>query len=274
MIAGVVPGEDRSVTVDKTLHFTPGGRLNVGPAGIAISITTGDFVMETGTFISGNGTNGAPIKVERLDGDIVVEDGAPIRRTGGGAGAIKMFAAQERHDRRPGGLDRSAAAGRRAGAGRSPSTRAVISSIGDTGKVISQGQDPGADLVHLQGCVVEIFGLVASTGARGAHDRRAVGAANLCNGIVAGRASRSTRAACVEIWAGTTLVIDSTGTHKGEVNADTATAGGTRGPELDRPPGERRHHHPGQGDAARGGGQRAATNPAFAVHANQILQNG
>ncbi len=94
--------------------------------------------------------------------------------------------------------------------------------IGDTGKVISKGADPGADLVHLQGCLVNIFGLVESTGP--AHEPPF---ANLCNVNRPGKPANS--GACVEIWAGTALTIDSTGTHKGEVNADTALAGGTQG---------------------------------------------
>ena len=93
--------------------------------------------------------------------------------------------------------------------------------IGDTGKVISQGRDPGADLVHLQACIVEIFGLVASTGPGHEAVR-----GNLCNVNRPGKPANS--GACVEIWAGTTLLIDSTGVHNGEVNADTAQAGGTR----------------------------------------------
>ncbi len=43
----------------------------------------------------------------------------------------------------------------------------------------------------------------------------------------AGQAGNST--ACVEIWSGTTMVIDSTGTHFGEITADTATSGGIQG---------------------------------------------
>ncbi len=34
---------------------------------------------------------------------------------------------------------------------------------------------------------------------------------------------------CVEIWSGTTVLIDSTGTHKGEVNADIGFQGGAQG---------------------------------------------
>ena len=120
--------------------------------------------------------------------------------------------------------------------------------------------------MHLQGCVVNIFGLVASTG--GAHEGFA---GNLCNVARPGKPLNS--GACVEIWAGTTLAIDSTGTHKGEVNADTATAGGTRGSgwvDLLANDAITITGNP----TAPAGADNNDTTPAFAVHTNQILQGG
>ena len=94
--------------------------------------------------------------------------------------------------------------------------------IGDTGVVTSQGRDPGPDRVHLEGCVVTIYGLVQSTGP--AHQS----AAPLCTPpIRPGKPAEST--ACVEIWAGTTLTIDSVLPHHGEINADVGFSGGTSG---------------------------------------------
>ena len=96
-------------------------------------------------------------------------------------------------------------------------------------------------------------------------------AGNLLNVARPGKPLNS--GACVEIWAGTTLVIDSTGTHKGEVNADTATAGGTRGSgwvDLLANDAITITGNPTAPAAA----DNNDTNPAFAVHANQILQNG
>jgi hypothetical protein len=55
--------------------------------------------------------------------------------------------------------------------------------------------------VHLQACVVKIFGLVASIGP--GHQ---VPQANLCNTNRPGKPANS--AACVEVWSGTTLLID------------------------------------------------------------------
>jgi hypothetical protein len=40
-IGGAVPAKTGTFTLDKTLRFTPGGSLKVGPAGITINITTG-----------------------------------------------------------------------------------------------------------------------------------------------------------------------------------------------------------------------------------------
>ncbi len=101
--------------------------------------------------------------------------------------------------------------------------------VGHTGLVSSLGKDPGADLVHVEGCVVRIFGVVESTGDGHAND-----ITNLCN--TAPRAAahvQSNRpgfdgkwAACVEVWSGTTITIDGTGLNAGEVFADTAVGGG------------------------------------------------
>ena len=97
--------------------------------------------------------------------------------------------------------------------------------ITDLGSVVSKGKDPGADLVHLQGgCVVTVFGLVASTGP--GHTPTAP--ANKCNSINRPGKPVNSRG-CVEIWAGDLLVIDATAPHNGEVNADTGQNGGPEG---------------------------------------------
>ena len=155
-------------------------------------------------------------------GDILVENGAAILANNamGEAGNIKMFAGKNATIN---GLVSSPwPSGERARAGRSPSTPAAIWSSATRARSSAAAGTSGADLVHLQGCVVQIFGLVASTGP--AHEPPF---ANVCNVNRPGKPADS--GACVEIWAGTTLLIDSTGTHKGEVNADTATSGGTQG---------------------------------------------
>jgi hypothetical protein len=80
------------------------------------------------------------------------------------------------------------------------------------GTVSSRGNDPGADLVHLEGCDVTITGLVESTGAGhapppGTHCRE----------------TPPNATACVEVVAHGTLTIS------GQINADLCCAGGTEG---------------------------------------------
>ena len=196
-------------------------------------------------------------------GDILVEDGASILANAvGEAGSIKMFAGKNATIH---GLVSSVGI---LGDGRGgPITIDACCDlvIGDTGQVISRGADPGADLVHLQGCVVQILGLVASTGP--AHEPPF---ANLCNVNRPGKPADS--GACVEIWAGTTLLIDSTGTHKGEVNADTAQSGGTQGSSwIDILANGAITI---KGNATVPPADNNNTSPAYAVHANQFLQNG
>jgi hypothetical protein len=126
-----------------------------------------------------------------------------------------------------------------------------------TGKVSSKGRDPGADRVHLEGgCDVQIFGLVESTG-----PGHTVPGANLCHGTERpDKPANST--ACVEVWAGDSLEIDSTSPHNGEVNADTGMSGGTQGTSwIDL---FARGNITITGDIV---------NP-YAVHANQTLGNG
>jgi hypothetical protein len=97
--------------------------------------------------------------------------------------------------------------------------------ITDLGSLVSKGKDPGADLVHLQGgCVVTVFGLVASTG----PGHTPTLPANKCNSNNRPGKPVNSRA-CVEIWAGDLLVIDATAPHNGEVNADTGQNGGPEG---------------------------------------------
>ena len=86
-----------------------------------------------------------------------------------------------------------------------------------------RGKDPGADLVHLQGCTVTIDGIVESTVSAGGGHALPNSPANHCNYDTTAHPSfggnpDSGYTACVEIW-GNTVTIDNTGTHKGEVNA-------------------------------------------------------
>ncbi len=94
-----------------------------------------------------------------------------------------------------------------------------------TGRVSSIGKDPGPDLVHIEGgCVVQIFGLVESTGAAHSPTTNPI-----CRGGAGNpRPDKSPNAvACVEVWAGDSLLIDAaTPGRNGEVHADRYKGGG------------------------------------------------
>ena len=90
------------------------------------------------------------------------------------------------------------------------------------GTVASTGKDAGADLVHLEGgCDVVINGRVISTGAGHAVP---VNPPNHCANVNRpGKPDKST--ACVEVWSGGSLTINSTA----EINADSGSSGGNAG---------------------------------------------
>jgi hypothetical protein len=96
--------------------------------------------------------------------------------------------------------------------------------ISDTGKVSSRGLDPGADLVHLEACTVEIDGLVESTGSGHAIPNSPPN--HLDGSNRPDKPSNSTGG--VEVWAGGNLTINSL-TASGEVKADIGITGGPQG---------------------------------------------
>jgi hypothetical protein len=300
-----VPGPNASpitISVGGDMEMQAGSAIraenvNSGGSGGNITLTVGgDFTMRgpggalggaviSSSKISGAGDTGAAgdirIKVGNVtvnpddltitcaptpSGDILMENGAQILANASGeAGAIKMFAGKNATIN---GLVSSEGTTELGRGGPITIDACCDLVIGDTGKVISKGLDAGADLVHLQACTVEIFGLVASTG----PGHKALGA-NLCNVNRPGKPAGSS--ACIEIWAGTTLVIDSTNGHKGEVNADTATGGGTQGGSWVDALANLAITIRGNATApVPGSDHNNDTNPPYAVHANQILQNG
>ena len=136
--------------------------------------------------------------------------------------------------------------------------------VSDTGRVSSRGLDPGADLVHLEaGGHVTIQGLVESTGPGHVPPNSP---ANSCQGAL--RPDKPLfSTACVEVWAGKTIVIDRTGTKKGEINADVPQGGPTGIGWIDLY---------AKGDIeikGPGAGPYAANATPYAVHSNQIVTN-
>ena len=99
-----------------------------------------------------------------------------------------------------------------------------ILEVSATGVVSSKGQDPGADLVHLEGCDVNIDGLVQSTGPGHVVPHQGATLLNHCDIPSAQRRRRrpatATDTGCIEVWA-EELTISNTG----EVNADVNSTG-------------------------------------------------
>jgi hypothetical protein len=298
-------GCDITLVVTGTLEIQAGGSINAdnninGGHGGTIDITVGgDFNMRgpsgghAGALITsqhkGGGTdNGGKITIVvggvTLDtsvdpaigvcgspnGDILIEKGATITSDSNThrAGDIALYAG---HNITISGTVR-AQGGATTGHGGSITIDACCDLlIEDSGLVRSAGQDPGAGRVHLEACVVTIFGVVESTA--GGHE---FPTPNCTPPIRPGKPANSS--ACVEIWSGTTLTIDATGTHKGQVNADTGMAGGPNGGGwIDVLANEAITLIGNTTTPYNAGGNindNSLVTPAWVLHANMKLQNG
>lgn len=95
--------------------------------------------------------------------------------------------------------------------------------VGDNGKVSSEGGDGGADLVHLDACQVVVWGLVQSTGF--GHSVPVNPITSLVPPNRPDKPSNST--AGVEVW-GNTIVVNKNAPHKGEINANLPAGAGSR----------------------------------------------
>ena len=172
--------------------------ITVGNAGV--SPPTGDFLMEPGSSIIANSAN-------RSAGAITIK----VARSADVDGLVESF----------GGMGGTGALQARGG-GPIVIDAGCDLTVTDAGKISSRGVDPGAGLVHLEGgCVVRVFGLVESTGIGHGPPTNPP---NECAG--AGHPDKPANAvACVEIWAGDSLIIDAKN-HAGEINADTSGSPG------------------------------------------------
>ena len=247
---GVIP-------VGEPLHMLNGGVITVASPSLELDIT-GDFTMDAGSLIDGgNHTCGGPNTTAfpvtiHVDGNIDIKGpdgatpGAIVRSNGCSGGAI-VITSTPSHTVDIDGLVESVGARSGTGATQGPGGGPITIvggcalTISDSGKVSSRGSDPGADLVHIEGCTVVINGLVESTGPGHGVPNAPT---NHCYYQVAGflnnppggpppanprpdKPSNST--ACVEIWSGTTVTIDATPPHNGQVNADIGQSGGGTG---------------------------------------------
>jgi hypothetical protein len=234
-------------TVTGNLTMTSGGSItcnngdpgSVGANACDIKIVVGgNMLMENGSKISASasgGGHGGNITITVGDfsatpptGDFTMQGGQPgsqilVNSATGSAGAIVINVA---HIADVDGLVQSKSGLTGTGANQAPGGGPITINAGcnltvsDTGVVSSEGRDPGADLVHLQACVVEIDGLVQSFGPGHAVP---VNPINHCD-----HANRPDKPAnstgCVEIWAGDSLTLDSV-THNGQINADIGLGG-------------------------------------------------
>jgi uncharacterized repeat protein (TIGR01451 family) len=234
--------------------------------GAAIDIRTAGSVL-----LRGSGSTGARISSDQsggscaggrggnitvtAGGDLTTENGSVVSSTGlCPAGEIILVAGGASTI---GGLVTSEGTSTVGRGGPVTVKAACTLTIGDTGRVISRGKDPGADLVHVEGaCSVVINGLVLSGGPGHQNPPQ-----NHCSAPE--RPDKpDTSPACVEVWSGGPLTITSTPPHNGEINVDTAQSGGVLCcgwvDLIAR-------------DAIQINGDTAAP---FSVHANQTLSNG
>ncbi len=224
-----------SLSFDETLLLLTGGVIRVAsPAGVDIKINSGDLLMNNGATITGGAVatcspeiNGAPIRITVINGSVETSAGSTIQSNGCSGGEI--FVTTTGAGRITiGGVVESVAARTGTGASQQPGGGPITIKAGcaltvnNNARVSSRGRDPGADLVHLEGCEVTILGRVESTGEGHAIPNTPK---NHCG--FAGKSPSST--ACVQIWSGGSVLIDSTGDNKGEVGVDNGFRGGANG---------------------------------------------
>jgi hypothetical protein len=207
--AGATPGAIISAN-DNTSGGVPSraGDITITLGSLASNPPVGNLIMEPGSKITANSPGGE-------GGNIVITAGNSAEIDGTIESAVD-----------------SGSTG--SGGGRDGGTITVIAGcdldVSPTGKVSSRGKDQGADLVHLEACVVTINGLVESTGAGHGIPSNP---ANHCNDNNVAHPILSPpdqgNTGCVEVWSATTITIDSTAPQNGEVNADIGTAGGSEG---------------------------------------------
>src|SRR5262249_50494665 len=213
-------GGNISITVDGNVLLQGGA-----PSGAIISSRKLAGAGDTG--VAGNITihaGNTACEANPTKGDVTVETGAQILADGtGDAGDIEIRAGRFIT------IDGKVSSKTSTTVGRGGVIRLIACCdlrVGESGVVSSRGSDPAADLVHLEACSVVILGLVESTGP-GHND--AAGGSNLCNDANHVAPAGHTFRACVEIWSGSTVLIDASAANNGQVNADTAFGGGASG---------------------------------------------
>ncbi|OSZ76976.1 hypothetical protein CAP36_11125 [Chitinophagaceae bacterium IBVUCB2] len=217
-----------SLTLQAGAAILAENNINGGSGGDITITVGGNFTMATGAVISSSKTSGSgdtgitgDISID-VTGPVNISAGAAIRANGTGtSGDISITG--DRNIVVAGTVE--SVSGMTGPGGPQPQGAGSIFIITNcnivieaTGKVSSFGQDPGADLVHLEACTVTINGLVESTGE--GHATPAI-PTKLVPPFRPDKPSEST--AGVEVWANT-IVINPTG----QVNADLSLGAGKR----------------------------------------------
>jgi hypothetical protein len=210
-------GGNIGITAGRNMTMNDGAITSAGGYGSAGNSPAGNV-----TITVGNYPNTPPVGIFTMDPTSRVLANSP----GASAGAIAISAG-ERMDingvvQSSSGL--SGVPNQPPGGGPITLTSACTLTVGDFGKVSSEGQDAGADLVHIEGCDVVINGLVQSLVTQNGGIALPSNPANHCNLDSAAHpfpagGSDGGYTACVEIWANR-VTIDATGSHNGEVSAD------------------------------------------------------
>ena len=189
-----------------------GGAGDTGDGG-AITITVGSKQSATGDFYMEGGSTGYG-----------TETGATIDATGTGDSGDITITPGHSYFTEPGSVVQSGShnASTIAQGGKIYIVTGCV--LTSEGRVTSKGTDPGADLVHLEGCDVFVRGLVESTGKGHTVAASPAGAPNLpnvqpfnsCDGFPDGLPNEivhtdkpGNATGCVEVW-GKNITIDST----------------------------------------------------------------
>ena len=176
------------------------GNITITVGNFPSSPPVGSFTMEPGSAVLANSQGGPAGAIEVKAGLVMDVDGL-VRSFGGltGTGGLQ----------RPGGGPITLKSG----------CQLVIT---PDGVVSSEGRNPGADLVHLEGCEVTINGLVQSIAVGNGGHALPNNPANHCNLDTVTHPAVNKYTACVEVWANN-ITINSILPNKGQVNADGVT---------------------------------------------------
>jgi hypothetical protein len=199
------------------------GRLVLCGARSASANCLGGFPGDKGAIISSNGSSradrvSAAGTINLVAGeDLILEEGTEVRAIARPQGGAIITDSEENTTIGGAVVSRGTSADGRGGV-IAMDARCELT-VEKTGSIKSVGQDRGADKVHLGGgCTVRIDGYVASLGSGHKAPQN-----NLCRGGKTTKPANST--ACIEVLSGDRLVIRTTSTERGVVDANSGLSG-------------------------------------------------